>query len=81
MIKTMIYEVKKFIVINDEVANESDVKNALKYAKENKVCVELRWSGPGWKWYPSERYGYSVFIYPSSEFDKIMESLPKIYGV
>lgn len=77
----MIIKVTDLYVADDLTPTEDDVREAIKYAQENNVTVHLHWSGPGWQWYPSERWGYLRTITPESDFDEVWNSLPKIYGV
>ena len=77
----MILKTETFYVAHDEIVSNEDVQEALNYAKENNVLVLLQWSGPGWHWYPSERYGYTLYVNPDSDYEKLIAQLPKSYGV
>lgn len=77
----MILKTVNFYVANDKVVTADDVLKALHYASDNEVIVILKWSGPGWEWYPSERYGYTLFINPHDSFKELIKQLPESYGV
>ena len=77
----MIFEVKDLYVADDLTPTKDDIMAAINYAKEKNVTVHLHWSGPGYQWYPSEKWGYIRTITPESKFEDVWDSLPKMYGV
>ena len=77
----MIYTKNQYYVADNKTISDEDLKEGIRIANETNIIVNIRWSGPGWQWYPSEKNAYSIDIEPGSNFEELKEQLPKIYGI
>ena len=77
----MVITYKDYYVANDEIASDADIEECIRIAKEEKCRIRLFWSGPGWKWYPSERNAYVLYIDENSTLENCKKLMPKVYGV
>lgn len=70
----MITEVKEFMCDWDHTPSDDDIKECINLAIKYNCIIKLVWRLQ----YSGE---YKRFIYPTSSFESIKESLPKIYGI
>jgi len=70
----MITEVKEYTCQFDYAPSDDDIKEAIELAKKFNCIIKLSWR---LKWSGE----YKRFISPTSTFESVKESLPKIYGI
>ena len=80
----MLYKKQEYIVANNEVISEDDIREGIRLANEFNSIIRITWSGPGWKWYGSEKDAYHLDIKPGADekdVEEFKKQLPKIYGI
>ena len=80
----MLYKRQEYIVANNEIISDDDIKEGIRLANETNSLIRITWSGPGWRWYGSEQEKYHLDIHPGSSIEDAEEfkkQLPKIYGI
>lgn len=77
----MIYTLRDYYVADNKTISDDDIKDAIRIANELNETIRVTWSGPGYRYYPSEINAYHMTIMPGSNFEELKAKKPKIYGI